>query len=546
MGINFNLSSGNALSGTIGRAIANIGDNVARLSSGNKIVRAGLDTVSMSQSSKMMSRISSISSGLNNLDQARSLLIMADQTLGEINNMLERMHATALRAQSPTANDTERRFLNNEFIELKDEIDRVLSETKFANRFVFRGIDRLDTETFDPSSIAGMVLWLDAADADTIEDASGNTAASSALAGGVARWRDKSGNSNDVFQANPAERPVYLANTQNDNGVVRFDGVNDRLPGIVPANGDELSTFAVFNRTGGGGSREFLYDFGNNAQGSRDIVGSQGTTPVYYNLGGGTSSRNFGNTFNFGDYNVVSTTINESDVNGFLNGAASLASNLAPRDRDSSTAFVLGDDSTSGDEWSGDIPEVLAYNRELSMEERQMVEGYLAHKWGTQGLLDLAHPYRLEPPAVARFVTDTEFVYNTGLDDRNFTFDYGEIYVEDILSAPDINLLDQESATSAVTETERGLGFVLSKRAYIGTKTNQGDRIASYATHYRGNLSEASGLFTDTNIATESTDFAKNSTQAAMAVSVTNQAQANHSNVINALLSADNQVDVLA
>ena len=42
--------------------------------------------------------------------------------------------------------------------------------------------------------------------------------------------------------------------------------------------------------------------------------------------------------------------------------------------------------------------EILLYTRKLSTEERQVIEGYLAHKWGIDGKLPANHPFKNNAP----------------------------------------------------------------------------------------------------------------------------------------------------
>jgi len=52
---------------------------------------------------------------------------------------------------------------------------------------------------------------------------------------------------------------------------------------------------------------------------------------------------------------------------------------------------------------NGSISEVLIYNRVLSQDERQNIEGYLAWKWGLQPVIPQTHPYVYAPPNVTHF-----------------------------------------------------------------------------------------------------------------------------------------------
>jgi len=48
-----------------------------------------------------------------------------------------------------------------------------------------------------------------------------------------------------------------------------------------------------------------------------------------------------------------------------------------------------------------DIGELLIVQYALTTDERQKVEGYLAHKWGLESSLPGSHPYYASPPALS-------------------------------------------------------------------------------------------------------------------------------------------------
>jgi hypothetical protein len=52
-----------------------------------------------------------------------------------------------------------------------------------------------------------------------------------------------------------------------------------------------------------------------------------------------------------------------------------------------------------GNDFAGDIAELIAYNTALSEGVRHKVEGYLAHKWGLAGSLPSTHTYKVGKPA---------------------------------------------------------------------------------------------------------------------------------------------------
>ena len=53
-----------------------------------------------------------------------------------------------------------------------------------------------------------------------------------------------------------------------------------------------------------------------------------------------------------------------------------------------------------GNDFAGQIAEVIAYDRGLSNGVRQKIEGYLAHKWGMESKLPSSHAYKVGKPAL--------------------------------------------------------------------------------------------------------------------------------------------------
>ncbi len=64
--------------------------------------------------------------------------------------------------------------------------------------------------------------------------------------------------------------------------------------------------------------------------------------------------------------------------------------------------------------------EILIFNQALSEQDRQKVEGYLAHKWGMTGSLASSHPYKNTPPSSTPSVppnsTPEAFTFNSMTD----------------------------------------------------------------------------------------------------------------------------------
>jgi hypothetical protein len=48
--------------------------------------------------------------------------------------------------------------------------------------------------------------------------------------------------------------------------------------------------------------------------------------------------------------------------------------------------------------WKGSFAEVIALGAPATSEQAELIEGYLAHKWGLAASLPGDHPYKSSPP----------------------------------------------------------------------------------------------------------------------------------------------------
>ena len=115
----------------IGRAADAATNSVARLSSGNRIVKASDDVAGLSIGTSLKTGVSALRTALVNASQGTSLLQVADGALSQVTEILQRQRAIAFQAGSGTLQDGDRVFLNQEFQALTDEIDRLSGSTNF-------------------------------------------------------------------------------------------------------------------------------------------------------------------------------------------------------------------------------------------------------------------------------------------------------------------------------------------------------------------------------------------------------------------------------
>lgn len=113
--------------------------SIARLSSGQRIVRASDDVAALSIGTILRTNVNTLRTALSNANQASTVLQIADGGLANITEILQRQKALATQATSGSLSDAERGFLNQEFQALATEIDRLVDNTKFNSVVLLNG-----------------------------------------------------------------------------------------------------------------------------------------------------------------------------------------------------------------------------------------------------------------------------------------------------------------------------------------------------------------------------------------------------------------------
>ncbi len=115
----------------IGNATQATSNNVAALSSGSRIVQASSDVAALATGTALQSQVTILNTALTVASQGNSLLQVADGALAQVQGILQRQQAIATQAQSGSLSATQLGFLNQEFQNLTDEIDRLSGSTNF-------------------------------------------------------------------------------------------------------------------------------------------------------------------------------------------------------------------------------------------------------------------------------------------------------------------------------------------------------------------------------------------------------------------------------
>src|SRR5690349_13422248 len=99
--------------------------NIARLSSGNRIDKAGTDVASLAVGTQFRAAVNILRSAFKNASQATSMLGVADGALQAIGEILQRTSTLASQSSSGSLDANARSYLNQEFQGLVSEVDRI-------------------------------------------------------------------------------------------------------------------------------------------------------------------------------------------------------------------------------------------------------------------------------------------------------------------------------------------------------------------------------------------------------------------------------------
>ena len=230
-------------------------------------------------------------------------------------------------------------------------------------------------------SVPGLVMWLDG------KDVNGDRLAESAsnfLAGGkVGSWADRSGNANTRTQGTTANQPTYST-----GGGLDFDG-NDFMTGTLPNSltgnpgftaiivADTTSNDKQMLGMGSSSASSFIRLHDSGKIGYTSSISQTGSYNLYTAKSIGVWRKKSGSNFDKGEFKL-----NGSDKGLTMSGSTDATGFSIASD---SSGLTLGKSSNGT---VGTIYEVLLYTNDLPNYTIKRMEGYLAHKWGSEGKAD--------------------------------------------------------------------------------------------------------------------------------------------------------------
>ena len=113
--------------------------SIEKLSSGLRINRAADDAAGLSISEKLRGQSRGLNQAIRNAQDGISMIQTAEGGLNETHNILQRMRELAIQGANDTLTNTDRGAIASELVSLKEEVDRIASNTEFNTKTLLNG-----------------------------------------------------------------------------------------------------------------------------------------------------------------------------------------------------------------------------------------------------------------------------------------------------------------------------------------------------------------------------------------------------------------------
>jgi flagellin len=123
----------------MGNSTSELQKATEKLSSGYRIYKGADDAAGFAIAENLRADVRSLIQAKRNANDGVSLVEVAEGGLNEINNIMVRLRELGVQAASDTIGQRERKYLNQEYFQLKDEIDRIAMSTEFNGTRLLTG-----------------------------------------------------------------------------------------------------------------------------------------------------------------------------------------------------------------------------------------------------------------------------------------------------------------------------------------------------------------------------------------------------------------------
>jgi len=237
-----------------------------------------------------------------------------------------------------------------------------------------------------PLLMNGLHGWYDGGDISTIINTANN----------VTTWQDKSGNNFNATVNDSSNTPVLQS-----TGGILFSGATGQyfnLPNnTIPYNNTSYTIIIVFSNATSGG-----FISGGNSTTTRAFNSIEITNTNYVsNLWSGS-----GTSGNLETSHVIQSGTNIVYADYYIGSTHNITLDVLYKNSNTPSARVQTNTNNKigyspvGGSLNGIISEILIFNRILTSDEKQLLEGYLTWKWDITSYLPWTHPYKFTQPSM--------------------------------------------------------------------------------------------------------------------------------------------------
>ncbi|MEN9825108.1 MAG: hypothetical protein RI953_853 [Pseudomonadota bacterium] len=119
-----------------------LSNSFEKLSSGLRINRSADDAAGLAISENLRAKVRGLNQAKRNANDGVSLVQVAESGLSEMGNIMVRMRELTLQAGSDTVGEREKSYIQKEFDQLSQEIDRISDTTEFNGLQLLRPNDK--------------------------------------------------------------------------------------------------------------------------------------------------------------------------------------------------------------------------------------------------------------------------------------------------------------------------------------------------------------------------------------------------------------------
>lgn len=258
---------------------------------------------------------------------------------------------------------------------------------------------------FTPTSISGLSLWLDGADASTVSTSGGSS---------VDSWRCKVNNSIVLVPVTAGVRPSF---SNNGTGVLFTNpsrsGTTQSLRGGSITNAPLTENYTLIcawrpNRLDAVDTRRAVGVFAQRTPYTHHFLAEMQISSANHGLQHAVFTSDWGSAPVSSPFVSTQSLIQRTDILQGGSSCKSFTNGVETTARTGGTAlngtvggtFNMNEVQVSVPSvaMDGNCYEVLMYSQTLTGVDRQRIEGYLAHKWGFQANLPVSHPFKNAAP----------------------------------------------------------------------------------------------------------------------------------------------------